>query len=293
MGLIFDPASGDTIIIGEKAYAANLFLDDFVSALRSLCLYAGFPQLTIDPETGTPDAEWHQVRMTRGIENSHFGQVFFESDYLLKKISLNLVKIKVPRFKTQYHLVIEKRKEGTIYSRFWFKPCSVDILASKNAAFINRYPVRVLCETLYPANFKDEAAVKFAQSFSDRFDEFAKYYSVFEDLRNLMRWVGIAASVSYMDSSVDLKFWLLEYEIKKVQVPQRVKALDNIYGDLDSIIKVYGGIDSAFLNLRLKAKDTAALAGLSALVINSRPSADSLTWEFPFLLDERPDIAYN
>jgi tetratricopeptide (TPR) repeat protein len=281
LGLIFDSLSGDTILIGEKGKTSNLFLDDFVSALRSLYIYGVYPQLTIDPEGETPDAEWHQVRMTKGIESSHFGQVFFESDYLLKKISQNLVKIKVPRFKTQYQLMIEQRSEDATYSRFWFKPSGVDVLVSENAVFINSYPVRVLSETLYPAHLKDKVAVKFARSFSQRFDEFAKYWPVFEDLRNLLSWVGIAGSLSSMNFAPDLKFWLADYEIKKVQIPERVKGLNNIYGDLDSLFKICGGIDSAFLSLRLKTKDTTALVDLTSLVINSRPSSDTLTWEYP------------
>jgi len=280
-GLIFDPASGDTIVIGEKSKSPNLFLDDFVSALRSLCIYGAYPQLTIDPEGETPEAEWHQVKMTKGIEDSHFGQVFFESDYLLKKISLSLVKIKVPRFKTQYQLMIEKRREDTVYSRFWFKPSSVDVLISENAVFINSYPVRVLSETLYPVRAKDEIAAKFSRSFSQRFDEFAGYLPVFEDLRNLMRWVGIAGSISSLDFAPDLKFWLTDYQVEKVKIPRRVKGLNNIYGDLDSVLSICGGVDSSFLNLRLKAKDTAALADLAKLVIGSRPRAEALSWEFP------------
>ena len=280
VGLIFDPASGDTIVIGEKSKSPNLFLDDFVSALRSLYINGAYPQLTIDPEGETPEAQWHRVKMTKAIEDSHFGRVFFEGDYLLKKISLNLVKIKVPKFKTQYHLMIEKRREDAVYSRFWFKPSSVDVLISENAVFINSYPVCVLSEVLYPVRAKDEIAVKFSQSFNQRFDEFAKYLPVFEDLRNLMRWVGIAGSVSSLDFAPDLKFWLTDYQVEKFEIPQRVKGLNNIYGDLDSILSICGGVDSSFLNLRLKAKDTAALADLVNLVINSRPCAEALSWEF-------------
>jgi len=280
-GLIFDPASGDTIVIGEKSKNPNLFLDDFVSALRSLYIYGVYPQLTIDPEGETPEAEWHRVKMTKGIEESHFGRVFFESDYLLKKISLNLVKIKVPKFKTQYHLMIEKRREDKVFSRFWFRPSSVDVLISENAVFINSYPVRVLSQTLYPVNSRDEIAARFSQSFSQRFDEFAEYLPVFEDLRNLMRWVGIAGSLSSMDFAPDLKFWLTDYQIEKVEIPRRVRGLNNIYGDLDSVLSICGGVDSSFLNLRLKAKDITALSELSGLVIKSRPCAEALTWEFP------------
>ena len=280
VGLIFDPVSGDTIVIGEKSKNPNLFLDDFVCALRSLYIYGAYPQLTIDPEEDTPEAEWHRVKMTKGIEESHFGQVFFESDYLLKRISLNLIKIRVPKFKTQYHLMIEKRREDKVFSRFWFKPSSVDLLVSDNAVFINDYPIRVLSETLYPADTKDEVAFRFSQSFSKRFEEFAANYSVFDDLQNLMRWVGIAGTISSLGLIPEFKFWLTDYEVEKVKIPQRVKGLNNIYGDLDSILSISGGVDSSFLNLRLKSKDATALKDLAGLVINARPSSGALAWEF-------------
>lgn len=298
VGLIFDPATSDAIIIGEKSGNSNIFLDDFACSLKSLYLYGDYPKITIDPEGNINTATWHKVKMTKGIENSHFGQVFFESDYLLKKISLNLVKIKASRFKSQYRLIIEGRRQDNISSRFWFKPTPVDILVSNNAVFINSYPVRVLSETLYPKFTEDPTAVKFAQSFNQRFDELAKDYPIFEDLRSLLRLVGIAGSISSMDFSPDLNFWLTEYEVKKVQIPERVKALSNIYGDLDSVLRVCGGIDSAFLNLRLKAKDARAMSDLADLIINSRPCADALTWdfllrEFKFPISQQSGIAFS
>ncbi|MDD2752764.1 MAG: hypothetical protein PHN59_06490 [Candidatus Omnitrophica bacterium] len=279
-GLVFDHLLCDTIIIGEKSGNKNLFLDDFVSALKSLYIHGVYPQLTIDPEGDTPEAEWHQVKMSRGIENSHFGQVFFESDYLLKKISLNLIRVKVPKFKTQYHLMIEKRREDKVFSRFWFKPSSVDLLVSDKAVFINNYPIWVLTETLSPAVTGDEIASRFSQSFSQRFDEFAANYPIFEDLQNLMRWVGISGAISSIDFAPDFKFWLSDYQIEKINIPQRVKGLNNIYGDLDSILYISGGVDSSFLNLRLKSKDASALKDLAGLVIKTRPSPGALAWEF-------------
>ena len=282
VGLIFDSHSGDTIIIGEKTKTPKLFLDDFICALRSLYLYGAYPQLTIDPSGNTPESKWHQVKMTKAIESTRFGRVLFEGDYLLKKISLNLVKIKPPKFKTYYHLFVEERQEDTVYSRFWFKPSGVDVLVSKNIVFINKFPVQVFSETLYPKHLKDKAAIEFSQAFSRRFDEFAKYCPVLEDLENLLRWVCITGSVSHMENAPDFKFWLSDYRIKKAEIPERVKGLNNIYGDLDSVLRVSGGVDSTFLNLRLKAKDVAAPDDLVNLVVNSRPSYGTLTWEFSF-----------
>jgi len=93
--------------------------------------------------------------------------------------------------------------------------------------------------------------------------------------------VGIAGSISSLDFAPDLKFWLTDYQVEKVEIPKRIKGLNNIYGDLDSILSICGGVDSSFLNFRLKVKDATALTDLTKLVINSRPCAEALTWEFP------------
>lgn len=276
-GLVYDPAAADTIIVGEKSGASDLSLDDFVSAARSIFVFGSYPQITIDPEGRNPESKWHCVRITRGIENSHFSQVLFESDYLLKKISLGLVKIKIPGFKTQYQLMIEKKKKKLVYSRFWFKPVCAEILVSKSEILIESYPVCVLTEPLH-GGVRDESAVEFAESFTKRFDEFAGVMPVFGDLRNALRWVGIVSLISSLDFSPDLKFWLSDYEIKRVQIPERVKGLSNIYADLGFVLKVYGGVDSNCPDL--KQKDAAMLAELARAVINSRPSVNSLTWEF-------------
>lgn len=283
-GLVFDPESQDTIIVGEKDNASNLFLDDFVCALRSLFIFGAYPQLTIDPEGKAADAKWQSVKMTRGIEDSHFGRVFFESDYLLKKISLGLVKAKPRGFKSQYRLMIERRVKKAATCRFWFKPFGVDILVFGNAVYLNRYPVWVLSEPLDPYCSEEEAqtAVKFAQSFSLSYDEFSKDYPVFEDLRNLLRWVGIAGSISSLDFSPDLRFWLQDYEVRKVMIPGKVKSLSNMYGDLNLILRVCGGVESAFLNLRSRLKDNLPPLNFAASVIKCRPDKDALTWEIPF-----------
>lgn len=275
VGLVFDPVSGDIILIGEKGNTSNLFLDDFVCALRPRYNYDEYPWLTIDPEENSVEAKWHQVKMSEEIKDTHFGRVFFESDYLLKKISLNLIKLKIPRFKTQYHFMIEERKKGGfIYSRFWFHPSPVEILASKNVLFINKYPIKVSSDSLYTP------CVRFAESFTSRFDEFAEKMPIFEDLQNVQRWVGIASSISAMKCSPDLDFWREDYKIEEIQTPGKVKALSNFYGDLNSLLKCAGGIDTTILNLRLKAKDSTALSVLANLVINSRPSEDALFWSF-------------
>lgn len=280
-GIIYDPASADTIIIGEKGDAPAVLLDDFVCALRSLYLYGEYPKITIDPEGDLQEAKWHRVKMTKAIENSHFGRVFFESDYLLKRIGLNLVKTKIRGFKSQYRLIAEKGAQNDMRSRFWFRPASVTILVSRNAVFLNNYPVTVQSETLYPKSAQDATALKFAQSFSQRYDEFAKEFSVFEELRSLLRMVGIVGSISSTDFSPDFNFWLTEYEVRKAEIPERVKGLSNIYGDLNSVLRVCGGIDSNSLNIRLKAQDAVALDDFAGLVINSRPAGDALSWEFP------------
>lgn len=276
VGLVFDPVSGDTILIGEKGNVSNLFLDDFVCALRPRYRDGEYHWLTIDPDENNPEAKWHHVTMTEGIKDTHFGKVLFESDYLLKKISLNLVKINIPRFKTQYHLMAEERKKDSfIYSRFWFHPSSVEILASKNTLFIYKYPIKVSSDTLYAP------CVRFAQSFTSRFDEFAKKMPIFEDLRNVERWAGIASSISAINYYPDLDFWRKEYKVEGVPTPEKVKALSNFYGDLNSFLKCAGGVDTTILNLRLKAKDSTALSDLANLVIKSRPSEDALFWDFP------------
>ena len=281
MGLVFDPLSGDTILIGEKSNASNLFLDDFVSALRSVYLFGEYPKVTIDPGGNNPKAKWHYVKMTEWIKDSHFGEVFFESDYLVKKIAFNLIRVRISGFKTQYRLMTEKRRKNNICSRFWLNPLPVEIPVSENVVFVNTYPIQLSTETLYPAYLKDDTAVKFAQSFSKRYDEFSEEFPVFEDLRNLQRLVGIVSRTSAMAFSPDFRFWLRDYEIKKVKIPEKVRGLSNIYGDLDSISELHGGVDSTFLNLRLRAEDPTAFTDLANLVINSRPSKDALTWNFP------------
>lgn len=65
------------------------------------------------------------MRFFGGIENTHFGQVCYEADWLMKRISFALEQVPVQGLETYYDLAVKQVRQASntstlISSRFWF-----------------------------------------------------------------------------------------------------------------------------------------------------------------------------
>jgi hypothetical protein len=164
--IIIDKDRGDWIIVGERDVNSSILtLDDLVVALRARFLHADAdPGVTIDPQSSDPSiklgdprlfkfATSQKVRFFGGIQKTHFGQVCYEADWLMKRVALGIERLGINNLRTYWDLL---QKEQSIShssafttSRFWFYPIvnRVDVLG--DVVLLEKFRMGVFTEILY------------------------------------------------------------------------------------------------------------------------------------------------
>ena len=123
--VVLDAENNDWILVGERDPKSSvLTLDDWVVALRARFIHPEKdPGVTIDPrpckacvksgkKEGCSHSTKQDVRFFGGIEDTHFGQVCYEADWLVKKIGLSLEKLQVKKIKSYFDLSIEQARNS-------------------------------------------------------------------------------------------------------------------------------------------------------------------------------------
>jgi len=92
-GMVFDRETGDVILIGKtRKDLPPTTIDDFAVALRCRLLKGQYPRVSIDMDEETAKTGMQEVRFEGGIEETKFGSDFLESDVILKRYSLDLLR---------------------------------------------------------------------------------------------------------------------------------------------------------------------------------------------------------
>jgi len=290
-GAIVDPTTRDCILVGERDPSLpELHLDDFVVFLRGVFLYDDkeAPGVTIDPAGHDPRHSAQRVRYFGHVENTRVGLVFFESDYLMKRIGLGLQPARVRGLRTYFELAVEEARQAgwrrtEVNSRFWYYPTVARVISVGNGILLDRCELAVLTEILSAkvegqpvanlAAFCHRPSELFAQSFTASLDELAREWPVIARLRSLTALSAVSRGLARTDVLPDLGYWLREYRVPRVETPTRVDVLRNAQADLN--FEVYGGVHLQALSVRLKEGD---LTAFSEAVLRARPSPEALTW---------------
>ena len=214
-------------------------------ALRARFLYPDAdPGVTIDPQASDPSikpgdprlfktATSQKVRFFAGVQKTHFGEVCYEADWLMKRVGLGIENIQVAQLETYWDLLRRERalSHTTSFaaSRFWFYPIvdRVDVLG--DVVLLEKFKMGVFTEILYmelegqpvtDATASEFASDGFARSFSDNYDAAAKAREVLETLRELTRLAGLAKGLVQAENKPDLSFWLQRYPVASVDTPK-------------------------------------------------------------------------
>jgi len=299
--VVLDTKSGDWILVGERDPKSSvLTLDDWVTALRARFIRADRdPGVTIDPrpcdecrKAGIPckHASKQDVHFFGGIEDTHFGQVCYEADWLMKKIGLGLERLPVERLKTYYDLSVEQARSagGTktnVGSRFWFYPIVNRVNVFEDVVLLEKFQMGVFTEVLYAEmdgkpvqdvdKFEHYPSEGFSRSFSENYDTATQAREVLETLRGLTRLAALAKGLTQVDQKPQADFYLAGYPGLKSETPREVQVLKVENQEMG--FDISGGVSLTALAMRLKGGDTGALRDL---VLGGRPAADTLDWAF-------------
>lgn len=183
-GFVVDTKTHDVILFGRAGKGTPLFLDDFVTALRSVMIDNAPPGCSIDPTETTLlkirqfnqafsiitsvttanavleefkqiGAEAQKVRVMTVPHNSHFAQVMVTADYYTKRISNGTAVTDLKGFKSLAALATEqlhqdvaagKHPQLTMYNRFWFTPGAVQFSPGDGIVRLTQCEIKLLTE---------------------------------------------------------------------------------------------------------------------------------------------------
>jgi hypothetical protein len=295
-GAIYDQASGQLILFGQKDPAApSLNPDDLVVALKGV--YTGYdPWVSIDP-----GPKWGEmvVSYSEMIINTHFGQAMFEADRQLKVLGLgqdNLtnepVTSTVPGYRNLVKLNLALKKgtpEEESWHRFWIEVHKMRLALSQDRQAISFLESSLEVNTEYlgrdrkplPQPRSDPAAETFAAHLTQHYDRFADERPAFREVVTLARLVSLAKWTEYADIPVDVTWLEGQYAIR-AGTPLTTTAI-TVTGQVREgswihTVQLYGGVKLHFENEydHPSSHDKA----LWVQILAARPSQEALAWTF-------------
>ncbi len=202
--------------------------------------------------------------------DSRYALVSVEADYLMKRLSLGLDPLPVPRMKSY----LDYSGHGHAFNRFWFVADYPPLLVTEDGLMI-QIPARGLglrtSDSAQSDDSKNPGAEKFAKDFSRHISKLESAVPAFADLHNLTD-LAVAASLIAEDKLAaqakwDMR-WVLDpahYLVPKVATPKQAESLVNVRRERGKGVTVAGGarLDvPAILKSRRPFQNTSASAPL-------------------------------
>jgi RHS repeat-associated protein len=213
VGASYDADTGRLILIGDKSTMLPSVKAHYLAAALK-AVYAGGRHdigMTIDPDPKNPDGPTMIVRYFGGVEGTELAFVMFESDRQLKgfsagadSITKQTLDVDVEGYRSLAAMLLAGVSHTSgLWSRFWLVPEPVTARVSDDGRTVLFDPIRMRVNTetmrwvggkLVSAGrgTRDEAAEAFAAHFTEHYDDFARRYPVYEELRQVTAAVALA-----------------------------------------------------------------------------------------------------
>lgn len=286
-GVAYDPEKECIVLVGTKDLAVpSINTQDL--AVAYLCVSGPIPQdpqFSLDPaDPRNPEGEWLKaVYIPENIvAGTAFGKAMFEADWLLKQYSFGVSidpdgklqqrECSVSGFKSTADLSLEEEAEeyeSERWARFWIVSDSMELRESDNAIYFDVAKMRVKARKQVPDPSSptglrdvdtedDPVATKFANLFTELYDEIARESPEFERIRELAKAVALAKWLKTKGVPLDLD-WMVEQVNSRIETVGRITALSvewerqqqKPYSDGELIgiqtlihqLRLFGGID--------------------------------------------------
>lgn len=259
-----------------------------------------------------------QVRVLGIPYDTRFGKVMVEADYYMKRLVDGSVTLDIEGFISLTDMTlniarneIEESKPISVplssLNRFWFFPGENTYLEDKGVIYIKKSDVILLTEEQFLTKRGDIAgtgrpnplADEFAKNFSVKYYEIAKKKPIYAELEGLFRFVAVARIMKYknaiIEAGINIDYLLNEYPVRSVYVDRTLPGISNVkkfehrsdttrgYSILYLWLPSCGGvgIDINISEANFVMDKTRSLAEIKTSVLDTRPSPDSLYWDFP------------
>lgn len=304
--VVIDRERGDTILIGEaNADCEILTLDDWVAALRARYYHPDEnPGVTIDPlacdrcRSGNAPCRHtvrQDVRFFAGISNTRFGQVCFQSDWLMKEIGFDRNKPPVPGlegYSERLGREMHRNKVSQLASRFWLEPVGMTRVYP-DVIMLEPMHIRVFTEVLFaeangrilpdPNSYHFAPHDDFAHWFTDKYHEIARYRPQLRTLLGLTELAALAKSLRRIQDARSLEFFLKRYPKEKVETPSEVDSIREYNRRWQ--IQRSGGAELMALVMQVKKGNARALSKM-VLTARERVGHEKVAWEVNLVIKD-------
>ncbi len=288
-GATYDEKTGQVVFFGQEDISLpEMDLDDLAVAVYSV--YGGQdPGVSIDPPVVGGQ---FSVRYEGETRKTEFGWVMFESDRVLKILSLgrdNLtgqpVTSGVPGYQNMLnrYLASGDCTPGESSTRFWFRPKEVRLVksASGSSMVFDAVSMEVLTESKFEGGVVgDPEAEAFAAHFTQHYAEFAQEYPILKDLERLGKIVAVVKWIKDNDIPLDASF-LDNYSIEVFATPDQTPSII-VEGDNGTcFITLEGGVTYRPPNEYLADDPQHPVTeAMSQAALAQRPDEAQFIWEF-------------
>lgn len=287
VGLVYDRAGKDPIVIGQIGGDRGVSLDDLVVAIRARLLEHAWPLVSIDKTQDTVRTGMQFVRFEGGVSGSQYGDDLLLADIALKRTALGLNSTAYPWLKTYVAMSSEDASSDTdlhdVSTRFWFVPMKAAITTREDVFAIQDLVIGVKAQVMNSSGpRRDPAGERFSTLLTTHYSELSAALPEVGRLQALFDLAGVAEGIHSLSGQPDMSYWLSRYKLPAVQTPSAQPLLKKEIGVSTRrghrTMTIDGGIELRALLSSLRGGDVTALRDL---VLKSRPSARALSWSVP------------
>jgi hypothetical protein len=274
-GAGIDPETGQLLLVGEQTDGVGPFrLEDVAVTLRAAFREREAVGMTIDENPDDKEGPWMFVKFFGGTRDTHIGQVMFECDRLMKSLGQGADSITkqplasgVPAILThaEYSQQLDPRGGDERWSRFWItlstgrtgprqaegKPW-VDVSDDKGYIWFANHRMYVDTEQMLDpgrgarlrssGGRQSRSSRAFADALTEHYDELAKRFPVFGELKELSKLVVLAEWIhEHHPEAIDPELVLARFE-SSVRTPDTTPTLATTRQASGYVIKMLGGV---------------------------------------------------
>lgn len=294
-GAYYDETLDRIVFVGKKNTTLPEFdKDDLAVAIKSIVFDRILPGFSFEIDPADPSGPNLKAQYYGPVENTRFGKVMAEADYMLKKYTNGYdenqqpITSSVPGYKSAMNRYIEHPEANpqdypsSTWERFWLSPLVMTLKKddTANAFVFEQAKMQVRTEVVGEQGdpTQHEAAVAFANHFTQNYDFFAQEAPIYQDLKQLGKIVSV---VKWMkDTQIVTDFnWAREYEPKRVTTPKSMpKITTPVVPAPWGTYQIIGGAD--YYTPNTYSNDTGSATALKAASQAVATTKEDIHWTF-------------
>jgi hypothetical protein len=284
LGVVYDRASQDMVVVGRRLKGASLSLDDLAAAIQARVVHQEWPLVSIDRVADTQKTGLQRVRWEGGVAASALGATLLAADELLKKAALGLPAAAGLPFQSYFDLCAGRAALGKLApggNRFWFHAVDAAMLSRENVFILQDLNVGVKSLLVSGTGARDELADRYAAVFTANYEVISQRHAEIARLKPLFDAVAVAHGIESLAPQLS-EFWGHRYQPARVYTPAEyplLKRREHLKtGAKEVTLELSGGVDTRIFVQRLRDGDHVAF---QEAVMGTKPFADALSWPLP------------